>query len=203
MRIRKIRSDLPERRTPTVSMQRVPTTDAFLLGVAGWARSSLSRTTFTSSSRRPSTTTPATATRLTAYFRGDSTEQRIKPGSTASSFSICRRNSAGKSASCRCASSAILRSISRRAIALQAAGHPGSGDQRYAYQIGLGIGQLKAKTRLGDPSLWQHTEQYALDPNLVDSDIFDSRVNMEGRSASKRAMRLTDAIIFNLTYAYG
>src|SRR5207237_7844927 len=26
-----------------------------------------------------------------------------------------------------------------------AAGHPGKGDQRYAYQIGAGIGQLKAK----------------------------------------------------------
>ena len=31
-----------------------------------------------------------------------------------------------------------------------AAGHPDKGGDRYAYQIGLGIGQLKKKARLGD-----------------------------------------------------
>lgn len=83
-----------------------------------------------------------------------------------------------------------------------AAGHPGKGDQRYAYQIGLGIGQLKAKHDWEIRAWWQHTDQYSLDPNLVDSDIFDSRVNMEG-VAVKAGYALADAIVFNLTWAYG
>jgi Putative porin len=83
-----------------------------------------------------------------------------------------------------------------------AAGHPGSGGQRYAYQAGLGIGQLKAKSDWEIRAWWQHTEQYSIDPNLVDSDIFDSRVNMQG-PAVKAGYALADAIIFNLTWAYG
>jgi hypothetical protein len=83
-----------------------------------------------------------------------------------------------------------------------AAGHPGKGDQRYAFQIGLGVGQLKAKHDWEIRAWWQHTDQYSLDPNLVDSDIFDSRVNMEG-VAVKAGYALADAIVFNLTWAYG
>jgi hypothetical protein len=83
-----------------------------------------------------------------------------------------------------------------------AAGHPGSDGQRYAYEIGLGIGQLKAKSDWQINAWWQHTDQYALDPNLVDSDIFDSRVNMQG-VAVKAGYALADAIVFNLTWAYG
>jgi hypothetical protein len=83
-----------------------------------------------------------------------------------------------------------------------AAGHPDKGDQRYAYQIGLGIGQLKAKHDWQLSAFWQHTEQYSLDPNLVDSDIFDSRVNLEG-VAVRAGYALADAVIFNLTWAYG
>lgn len=82
------------------------------------------------------------------------------------------------------------------------AGTPGKGDQRYAYLIGLGIGQLKAKKDWELRVWWQHTDQYSLDPNLVDSDIWDSRVNMEGIAVSAGYM-LSDAITFNLTYAYG
>ncbi len=83
-----------------------------------------------------------------------------------------------------------------------AAGHPDKDDQRYAYQIGLAIGQLKAKRDWQIAAFWQHAEQYSLDPNLVDSDIFDSRVNMEG-FAIQAGYALSDAVIFNLTYAYG
>jgi len=82
------------------------------------------------------------------------------------------------------------------------AGTPGKGDQRYAYLIGLGIGQLKAKKDWELRVWWQHTDQYSLDPNLVDSDIWDSRVNMEGIAVSAGYM-LSDAVTFNLTYAYG
>ena len=83
-----------------------------------------------------------------------------------------------------------------------AAGHPDKGDQRYAYQVGLGVGKIKAKHDWALSTWWQHTEQYSLDPNLVDSDIFDSRVNMEG-VAVQAGYALSDAVTLNLTYAYG
>jgi hypothetical protein len=83
-----------------------------------------------------------------------------------------------------------------------AAGHPESQDERYAYQIGVGIGQLKAKHDWQLQAFWQHTEQYALDPNLVDSDFFDSRVNMEG-VVVQGGYAITDAVTFNLSYGYG
>ena len=35
----------------------------------------------------------------------------------------------------------------------RAAGHPDRDEERYAYQIGVGVGQLKVETRLADPSL--------------------------------------------------
>ena len=83
-----------------------------------------------------------------------------------------------------------------------AALHPNKGDQRYAYQVGLGIGQLKAKHDWQINVFWQHTEQYSLDPNLVDSDLFDSRVYMEG-IAVQAGYALSDAVAFNITYGYG
>jgi hypothetical protein len=83
-----------------------------------------------------------------------------------------------------------------------AAGQPQAGDQRYAYQIGAGIGQLKAKHDWQLQAFWQHTEQFALDPNLVDSDFFDSRVNMEG-VVVQGGYAITDAVTFNLSYGYG
>jgi hypothetical protein len=83
-----------------------------------------------------------------------------------------------------------------------AAGRPDKGDQRYAYQIGAGAGKIKSKHDWAVSAWWQHTEQYALDPNLVDSDVFDSRVNVEG-FAVQAAYALSDAVTFNLTYARG
>jgi Putative porin len=82
-----------------------------------------------------------------------------------------------------------------------AAGHPGKGGDRYAYQIGLGIGQLKKKHDWQLEALWQHQEQYALDPNLIDSDLFDSQLNLQG-VAVRAGYMMTDAVVFNLTYAY-
>ena len=58
-----------------------------------------------------------------------------------------------------------------------AAGHPGGGGQRYAYQAGLGIGQLKKKRDWQIEGYWQHQEQFSLDPNLIDSDLFNSQLN--------------------------
>jgi hypothetical protein len=83
-----------------------------------------------------------------------------------------------------------------------AAGHPDKGDQRYAYQIGLGIGKIKQKHDWQLEAFYQHVEQFAVDPNLVDSDLFDSRVNMEG-FAVRGGYALSDAVTFNLTYGYG
>jgi Putative porin len=83
-----------------------------------------------------------------------------------------------------------------------AAGHPDKGDQRYAYQIGAGIGQLKSKHDWQLQAFWQHTEQYALDPNLVDSDFFDSRVNIQG-VVVQAGYAISDAVVFNLSYGYG
>lgn len=83
-----------------------------------------------------------------------------------------------------------------------AAGHPEAQDERYAYQLGLGIGKIKVKHDWELKAWYQHTEQYALDPNLVDSDFFDSRINMEG-FVVQAGYALSDAVVFNLSYGYG
>src|SRR5438067_2832700 len=83
-----------------------------------------------------------------------------------------------------------------------AAGFPNKGNQRYAYLAGAGIGQLKAKHDWQLQAFWMHNEQYSLDPNLIDSDFFDSRVNMEG-VVVQAGYALSDAVIFNLSYGYG
>jgi len=82
-----------------------------------------------------------------------------------------------------------------------AAGHPGKGGDRYAYQIGLGIGQLKKKHDWEISAWWQHQDQYSLDPNLVDTEVFDLQLNLQG-VAVRAGYMLSDAVGFNLTYAY-
>ena len=84
----------------------------------------------------------------------------------------------------------------------RAAGHPDKGGERYAYQVGVGIGKIKGKHDWSLQAFYQHAEQFALDANLVDSDIFDSRVNMEGVAISG-SYAISDAITFTLTYGYG
>lgn len=82
-----------------------------------------------------------------------------------------------------------------------AAGHPNKGDQRYAYQIGLGLGQLKKK---GDWQLnvfWQRQDQFALDPNLVDTEIWDSKLNLQGIGVTLGYM-LSDSVWVQLLYGY-
>jgi hypothetical protein len=84
----------------------------------------------------------------------------------------------------------------------KAAGHPGFGDQRYAFQAGAGVGQLKKKHDWQIDAYYQLSEQYSLDPNLVDDDIFDGRQNMKG-VVVKAGYALSDAVSLNLTYHYG
>ena len=83
-----------------------------------------------------------------------------------------------------------------------AAGHPDKGDERYAYQLGVGLGRIKSRGDWQISAFWQHQEQFSLDPNLVDSDIFDNRLNVEG-FALQAGYAVSDAVTFNLTYAYG
>jgi len=82
-----------------------------------------------------------------------------------------------------------------------AAGHPGGGGQRYAYEAGLGIGQLKKKHDWLLEAYWQHQEQFSLDPNLIDTDLFNSLLNQQGVVVHAGYM-LADAILFDITYSY-
>ena len=84
----------------------------------------------------------------------------------------------------------------------QAAGHPGFGDQRYAFQAGAGVGQLKKKHDWQLDVWYQHAEQYSLDPNMIDDDIFDGRLNMHG-VAARGGYALSDAVSLTVTWAYG
>ena len=82
-----------------------------------------------------------------------------------------------------------------------AAGHPGKGDQRYAYQIGAALGQLKKKGEWQFNVFYQRQDQFALDPNLVDTEIWDKKLNLEGVSATFAYM-LSDAVWVQLLYGY-
>ena len=82
-----------------------------------------------------------------------------------------------------------------------AAGHPNKGDQRYAYQIGAGVGQLKRKGDWQFTVFYQRQDQYSLDPNLVDTEIWDTKLNLEGVSATLGYM-LSDAVWVQLLYGY-
>ena len=85
-----------------------------------------------------------------------------------------------------------------------------TGDTK-AYQIGFGIGSkdslglvygTTAKKHAWEfRTYWQHIEQYALDPNLLDSDFFEGRANLEGIYAAL-AYGLTDNVIGTFRYGY-
>jgi hypothetical protein len=83
-----------------------------------------------------------------------------------------------------------------------AAGHPDEGGRRYAYEAGLGIGQLKKKHDWQIDVWWQYQDQYSLDPNLIDSDFFNEQLNMEGVVARAGYM-LADAVVLQLSYGHG
>lgn len=63
-------------------------------------------------------------------------------------------------------------------------------DDVKAYQVGFAVGSVDSlglvsggKSRRNAwefRTFWQHLEQYALDPNLIDSDLFEGRGNLEG-----------------------
>ncbi len=82
------------------------------------------------------------------------------------------------------------------------AGHPGSGNQNKAWQSGLDIGKVQKQGDWELLAYWQHSDQYALDPNLIDNDVFDAHLNMQGVIV-RAGYALTDAVTLNFTYNHG
>jgi hypothetical protein len=85
-----------------------------------------------------------------------------------------------------------------------------------AYQVGIGLGSAgpvygpsqglvygtTAKKNTWEARFyWQHVEQYALDVNLLDSDFFEGRANLQGFYTAL-AYSFTDAIIGTVRYGY-
>ncbi len=71
-----------------------------------------------------------------------------------------------------------------------------------AYEVGVEVGALKKKGDWDGKLYWQSTGYYALDPNLVDADIFNAATNMQGIVASV-SHNWTDGVSSQLRYAYG
>ena len=82
-------------------------------------------------------------------------------------------------------------------------------NQSKAFQVGLAVGNnlglvygtTSKKGTWEARAYWQHVEQYALDPNLLDSDFFEGRGNLEGVYTAI-AYSFTDALIGTLRYGY-
>lgn len=108
----------------------------------------------------------------------------------------------------------------REAFATAPAAFPGltsaATGQNLAYQAGIGIGNAgpvygptqglvygstSKKGTWETRFYWQHIEQYALDVNLIDSDFFEGRANLQGFYSSF-AYSITDAIIGTVRYGY-
>lgn len=81
-------------------------------------------------------------------------------------------------------------------------GRPDLDNEVWAWQLGAQYGKAKKKGDWDAKAFYQQTDLFALDPNLVDSDLFDSRVNMEGVVLGAN-YQLTDALTFSVTYANG
>ena len=82
-----------------------------------------------------------------------------------------------------------------------AAGHSGEGNERYAFEVGLGIGELKKRGDWQIQAWWQFQQQYALDPNLIDSDFFNQNLNLQG-PVVRAGYMLSDAVLFQVSYAH-
>ena len=82
-----------------------------------------------------------------------------------------------------------------------AAGHSGEGNERYAFEAGLGIGELKKRGDWQIQAWWQFQQQYALDPNLIDSDFFNQNLNLQG-PVVRAGYMLSDGVFFQASYAH-
>ena len=65
--------------------------------------------------------------------------------------------------------------------------------------LGLVYGTTSKKGTWEARAYWQHVEQYALDPNLLDSDFFEGRGNLQGIYTAF-AYSFTDAMIGTIRY---
>jgi hypothetical protein len=88
-----------------------------------------------------------------------------------------------------------------QAIAYQAGIGFGSEGPVYGPTQGLVYGSTSKKNTWEARFYWQHIEQYALDVNLIDSDFFEGRGNLQGFYASF-AYSFTDAIIGTVRIGY-
>ena len=85
--------------------------------------------------------------------------------------------------------------------------HAFTGENK-AYQAGVGFGNLglvygqtSKKHTWEARAYFQHVEQYSLDVNLLDSDFFEGRANLEGVYTAL-AYSFTDSIIGTVRYGY-
>jgi hypothetical protein len=82
-------------------------------------------------------------------------------------------------------------------------------NQDQALQLGLAVGNnlglvygtTSKKGTWEARAYWQHVEQYALDPNLLDSDFFEGRGNMQGLYAAF-AYSFSDGMIGTIRYGW-
>lgn len=84
-------------------------------------------------------------------------------------------------------------------------------DDDKAYQVGVAVGSKDAlglvygttakKNSWEVRTYWQHIEQYALDPNLIDTDFFEGVENIQGIYAAA-AYGITDNFIGTVRYGY-
>ncbi len=135
------------------------------------------------------------------HFSGDPGTAKIKRVLTVFWFSTSLPRSAGKLGKFPCASLGILPRTSTRTTVPPLRAIQTRAATVTLIKIGLGIGQLKRKRDWQIDAWWQHQDQYALDPNLVDSDLFNASLNLEG-VAVRAGYMLADAVVFNLTWAY-
>jgi hypothetical protein len=70
-----------------------------------------------------------------------------------------------------------------------------------AYQVGFEAGQLKKKGDWDSKLYWQSTGYYAVDPNLIDADIFNAATNLEG-VVVQVSHNWTDGLTSTLKYAH-
>jgi Putative porin len=82
------------------------------------------------------------------------------------------------------------------------AGHPDKGNEGVAWQAGLSLGEIKKKGDWEIRGWYQKSEEFALDPNITDYNIFDGRLNMEGFYV-KATYALADAVNVSLEYSNG
>ena len=76
------------------------------------------------------------------------------------------------------------------------------GGQDIAWQAGLGVNKIKKKGDWELMGYWQSSGQYALDTNMIDDDVFDGHLNMQG-PVVKAGYALTDAVTLAVAYNYG